>query len=422
MPDSTHTKSPFFSRAYGGFSRQQQEYYLAQIESPRDKVILDPMAGNGYALAQLALDGARVWLGDINPALVSLALFRDPRIIRHHSSLEAHVLEVLRSLKRKKTNEKRFDYVDAWVAPFMEEQLDSYLKLVGIGRLGSPFAYSSAFWTAPAKLRFAASLPVLAAREITCYRMSDNYTWLKKGGVCRESNLYDAMMRALRRWCSFAERLSVTRGNAGNGWGTVSARLMNAEHGCFGGSPAADIIVTSPPYANRLDYTSMWAPELEVLRAMWGGDSNLIKTTQIGSTVIKGKSVVVEEEAHLPNSILEALTAIREDKTEASARYYYPFFRNYALALQRSLIQIGGRLKPGGILVLFVRDTVRKDVMFATSELVRDVFIRCCNMREVDRVRRIHRSHLGLLRKSSTVGLYGLAQREWWLTFKKSVK
>jgi hypothetical protein len=379
------------------------------------------MAGNGYALSQLAFEGADVWLGDLNPAMVSLALLRDPRILRQHSSLAASALDFLRPFKPKRAQQKRFDHVEDWVAPSITEQLDAYLRLLGIGRLNSPFSQSGAFWAAPAKVRFIASLPVLAARELTCYRMSDNYAWLKKGGVCREANLYYPVVRALERWSEFAEALSSSRGDVRKEWGEISARLMNVESGYFGDSPMADVIITSPPYANRLDYTSMWAPELEILSTMWGGDSKLIKAAQIGSTVIKGKTVLEEEETDLPSSILETLTAIRDDKNAwASDRYYYPFFRNYALSLRRSLIQIGARLKPGGILVVFVRDTVRKDVMFATSELIRDVFTRYCDMCEVDRVRSMHRSHLGLRRRGSIAGLYGLAQREWWLTFRKA--
>lgn len=420
MPDSGQIESPFFSRAYGGFSRQQQQYYLERLEDPRAKVILDPMAGNGYALAQLALEGAQVWLGDINPALVSLALLRDPRIIRRHLSIEAYVLKLIGKLKSKNSKRKP-DYFEDWIAPSIREQLRDYFGLLGIAPQSGPFSYSQTFWNAPASLRFAAALPVLAAREITCYRSSDNYTWLKKGGVCREPNLRDALLRALGRWRAFAEALTETD-SKGSKWGTVSARLMNVENGCFGGSPMADIIITSPPYANRLDYTSMWAPELQVLASMWGKDSNLIKVNQMGSTVIKDKSVNSAVQTALPSFILETLDAIREDNAEASSRYYYPFFRNYAVTLQSALIQMGGRLKPGGLLVIFVRDTARKDVMFPTSDLIRDVLVRFCNMQEVDRVRRIHRSHLGLLRRSSAVSLYGLAQREWWLTFRKGTR
>src|SRR5262249_13411726 len=43
---------------------------------------------------------------------------------------------------------------------------------------------------------------------------------------------------------------------------------MNPASNNFGSCPKADLVITSPPYANRLDYTRMWAPELNLL----GGD------------------------------------------------------------------------------------------------------------------------------------------------------
>jgi DNA modification methylase len=198
---------------------------------------------------------------------------------------------------------------------------------------------------------------------------------------------------------------------------------MNAEKGLFGESPLADLIITSPPYANRLDYTRMWAPELEVLAAMWKESSSEIKSAQIGSTVVEGKHVLSKEEMQLPKTIRQSLFDIRNDADwKASESYYYPFFRNYAISMMRSLKQIENKLLPGGTLVVFVRDTVRKDIMFPTAELVQSVLVRSSKMKLLRTEKKVVRTHVGLLRKSAPSGMYGLAQLEWWLAFRKSEK
>jgi hypothetical protein len=195
---------------------------------------------------------------------------------------------------------------------------------------------------------------------------------------------------------------------------------MDVERGIFGRSPMVDAIVTSPPYANRLDYTRMWAPETEVLAAMSGQDPGTIKEDQIGSTVVAGQDGVNGEETRLPKIVRIALDEIRKDPTEFSESYYYPFFRNYAVSLDRSLRTTASRLESGGTLIIFVRDTVRKDVLFPTGELVSEVLTgKSVGLRRVDQERRVIKSHIGFLRKASSRGFYGLAQQEWWIVFRK---
>jgi len=309
-----------------------------------------------------------------------------------------------------------------WIAPQIREALSTYVDRLSLDGGVTPFSYEANFWSMPANIRFAACLPVLAARSLTCFRASDNITWLKKGGLMRQTSIYEPIMRALDLWCRFAEETNFTKYGK-RALGAISVCRMNAEEGLFGGSPRADMIITSPPYANRLDYTRMWAPELEVISAMWEGNSSEIKAMQIGSTVVEGKTVSSKEEARLPKPIRQALVDIRSDPDwKASESYYYPFFRNYAVSMMRSLNQIASKLRPGGILVMFVRDTVRKDVMFPTAELIRSVLVSGLKMKVLDKEKRVVRTHVGLLRKSSPSGMYGLAQLEWWLAFRKSGK
>lgn len=412
------SKSPFFKRSYGGFTKAQEQFYLQNIGIPAGKIILDPMAGTGYALSELALKGGTVWLGDINPALVLLATLRDPQIIQRAAELESWVSRWIKPLKPKRHYQSHLEYIEDWIAPSVRDDLLAYVDALKIGQLSNPFLYESGFWTAPIEVRFAACLPILAARELTCFRSSDNTTWLKKGGLARETRIYEAVVRALQHWCHRAEEICIRNNETDVAWGSVTAQRMNIELNLLGACPIADVVITSPPYANRLDYTSMWAPELAVVSAMWGGKSSQIKSEQIGSTVVKGKRPSPEEELLLPSFISESLDEIRKDTSWKSEAYYYPFFRNYALSLTHSLKNIVCHLKAEGILVIFVRDTVRKDVLFPTAKLVQFV-LNTLGLVEINKDRKIYKEHIGLLRKASTRGLYGLAQQEWWIAFRK---
>jgi hypothetical protein len=183
--------------------------------------------------------------------------------------------------------------------------------------------------------------------------------------------------------------------------GELHVQKTNASIGDFGAAPKADAIVTSPPYANRLDYTRMWAPESEIAAAIWDTNISNIQARQIGSNVVRGTMLEARDEARLPKQIVEALRAIKDDSaSHASEGYYYPFFRNYAASLAQTTQQLTRRVKKHGLAIIFVRDTVRKDVLFPTGLLVEEV-MNARKFRLVAKEREIVRRHVGLRRRAS---------------------
>lgn len=406
--------SPFGSRAYGGYTAEQERFYLDHI--PVDAAsILDPMAGQGFLLANLAYRGANVWLGDINPALCLLSSLRSPQMAKKREALVGWVIDNLHKVSLPNSRTLQLEYVDEWVPKNIKAQLQSYRQVFGL--FESPFT-SSTFWRSSIKRRFAAALPLLAAREIACFRSSDNLTWIKPGGLQREIKIVDPIKRALTEWLRFAEN-KIDEYRPQEPFGELFTQRMNASAGEFGSSPKVDAIITSPPYANRLDYTRMWGPETQVTAGIWDADIADIQSQQIGSNVVKG--TVEQDNKQLPKLVSNALAAIKTDDDYASETYYYPFFRNYAFSLASAVRELSLRLTPRGVLVIFVRDTVRKDVMFPTATLVEKVMQRE-GFHTVGRERRIVKRHIGLRRRNAASGLYGVGQQEWWLAFRRRPK
>src|SRR5258708_6974393 len=410
----------FYSRNYGGFSKGQWEFVLAHAGSLRGKEILDPMGGQAFYLSQLAWQGYSVTVGDINPAPLLLAILRDPEMLCHADELRRWAFRRLAPLKKLGGKSASYQYIEDWTAPEIQHQLREYVAHFNLFALGSPISLSgTTFWEAPAKLRFASALPVLAARELTCFRSSDNLTWLKRGGLQRERSVYEAVLRALDRWCLFAQERSKFYSAKGRPNGILRAAWMDAERGYFSKSPKAHLVITSPAYANRLDYTRIWAPELAIVEQLFHVDSTRIKAMQIGSTVIRGKEVPSTEEGELPRVIQRALKEIRKDTANvASESYYYPFFANYAVSLKRMLVNIERRVRKGGQMMFFVRDNVRKADIFPTVRLI-SVMLFSAGWQLAGREKKVVRQHLGMRRRASRSGLYGFAQTEWWLAFRR---
>ena len=91
--------------------------------------------------------------------------------------------------------------------------------------------------------------------------------------------------RAVDKWIAYAGAAAPQRNYAYR----LHLTTMNPERNCFGACPQVDLVITSPPYANRLDYTRLWAPELQLLAAMLDFDPDSIKSDQIGTTVVRSE-------------------------------------------------------------------------------------------------------------------------------------
>jgi hypothetical protein len=410
------TRSPFHSRTYGGLSSAQIGFLQNEVDFKKRQRILDPMAGQGSFLAELSHEGHDVTLEDINPGPLLLASLRDPELLCRAAELRA---AILRKLPKRRTANTAPDYCSTWLSPCVLRDLERYSLIFGIPAHRLALSDESSFWTAPPLTRLAASLAVLAARRISCFRRSDNATWLKEGGLSQNQRLFDALKQALDEWCKYADsRLPILRARSKAGSLRLSWTDSTAANR-FSQGPY-NLVVTSPPYANRLDYTRLWAPELAVVGQLFSVDSSQVKERQIGTTVVRDRypsEVAIRE---LPSVVQNVLSEIRSDvANKASERYYFPFFANYALHLQRAVLRTALRLRTQGTLVLFIRDTVRKDILFPAGSLVELVLCENGWFVPLAKHHQTVRHHIGLIRRDAS-GLYGSAQREWWLSFRKA--
>lgn len=414
-PPSPDFDSPFFSRAYGGYTRKQQEFILSalvQYKTPRR--ILDPMAGQAYALSALSGLGHQVWAGDLNPAPLVLASLRSSDFARHRSELVHYVRETVSRVARRRRPQHAPRFIEDWLPPSIRQDLVDYAELLGINIFNTPYSFSQAFWSLSLESRFAVAISVLAARQLTCFRRTDNLTWLKPGGLPQHLRFRQPISQALNVWSAYVDDQQKSSLRS-----TVTLNRMNAELGIFGSCPQVDFIVTSPPYANRLDYTRLWAPESQVLAALANGSVAEIQDSQIGTTTVALRGVP-ELSVPLPEIVEDALQEIRADPAPYSSTYYFPFFRNYAASMQRMLQHLQSKVSPKGEMLIFVRDTARKDVLFPTGRLVTETILTSDMGFTLKREQRqIIRQHVGYRRRSTTRGLYGLAQQEWWLRFQR---
>jgi hypothetical protein len=372
--------------------------------------IADPFGGQAFALAETAQEGRTVWIGDVNPAPLLLASLRDPRLCNCATEHAAWLREATGPLRRRRAS-SRPEFCDDWLPAPVREELGMAVELLEIQepRPGEAVLIDRL----SERQRFGLAMLVYVARQIACFRTTDNATWPKPGGLARQLGIGEPLSAGIEDWLAYAR-------DRANREGSLSVAQIDITEAHDSRYPKADLLVTSPPYANRLDYTRMWGPELAVLTAVEVlGEQPA--STQLGTNRVSGWRHSASALAALPDSIRVALDAIRDDDAPYSASYYFPYFARYSLGLDNAIATCAREmLAPTAQMVVFVRDTVRRDILFPTADIVRAAAAGA-GLAPVAEDYAVIRNHIGLRRqRSALTGTHGLAQREWTLVYERS--
>jgi len=387
---------------YGAYTPNQANY-IRDLYSGRPRKIIDPMAGAGWYLPMLVALGHRVTALDVNPVATALTDLRRPTLLGQIPRIADHLERVLRKCPRIVATASS-GYEASWLPVLVATWLRAYGDSVRqVERLGSQSL------KAAETSKVLSYLPLLAARRFATFSQTDNVTWVKPGGLHNGSDPRELLRAVFNEWQGYIEgTYDLVRAGSLVSSTVDLCRARTRER--------FDGVVFSPPYANRLDYVRMWAPEASVYRAVLGEDPFTLAPEVIGTNIVRGVSIEPSALADLPLPVRRALRAIRSDTTKASASYYFPFFANYAIRLHKAIRRAGELLARGGVGVVFVRDTPRKDILFPTGLLAKSALERA-GCRVSEEITHVIRGHIGMRRRREHTSLQGLAQREWWLRF-----
>ena len=136
-----------------------------------------------------------------------------------------------------------------------------------------------------------------------------------------------------------------------------------------------DAVVTSPPYATRLDYVLGTLPELAVL----GADDvflDALRKQSTGSPVVRGASHSDPTDL-LSERGRETLAHIDAHPSKGSRSYYYPWMSNYLTQLQLSLLEIHRTVTPSGVICIVVQDSYYKTFLVNLQQIVVETLQAC---------------------------------------------
>lgn len=348
---------------YAGFPETFARALLQSAKLPRDALILDPWNGSGTTTYTASTLGLTSQGFDINPVMVVVAR------ARLLSPSEADSIEPLtrETIRFSGLDEKTLDsdeplsrwFSDKTAATLRTVERSVRQQLVG-GMTVTPTGIKLDRLSGLAATFYVALFSV--CRQFAFPFLSSNPTWLRqprrdepKIEISREV-IESKLLINLR---SMAFALADRRDLLVTERGLAEIKLTDTTTTAL--SPdSVDMVLTSPPYCTRIDYTAATRIELAVLAPLARLMPTELSRQMLGSTRIPTRAIdICPSWGHRCHNFLEAL---RKHPSKASSGYYYKTHLDYFDKMSRSLRNLVHGLKPGGAAVLVVQDSFYKEI------------------------------------------------------------
>jgi len=179
----------------------------------------------------------------------------------------------------------------------------------------------------------ARAILLLAIRDFASCSRSGNPTWLKPGGLRPPVLVQEAFQSAANRLVSFYEQMYGTKEIAKGG------RVILTDHDASAYRPKqeVDVIVTSPPFCNRVDWDRLYAPEHFFLNAVgvWHTRAEFLGTTSVrGYDECESDMAFIATRSTYVRWLLRNVKS-RQRPDECPSNYYVKYYTRYFSRLFR---------------------------------------------------------------------------------------
>ena len=357
---------------YAGFTEEFVEGVIGEYLAGADSV-LDPWSGSGTTSVVAARAGMSSVGIDINPALTVIARARIAPDDCRDENLE-FLDQILRRAPTLNSEPWPTDPLRRWMRPSAVARVRAVQEAIHLVVGGSvPMPASGSVvaevdrLSPPVCLFYAALFG--AMRHLLRRFRATNPMWLKDPPTHRNrlGTSWGTLEALFRQELGFLqERLtldSATHQAAVVGLQTGSATSVPFPDHRFSG------VLTSPPYATRIDYVMGTLPELAVL----GADSTFLASLRqatTGTPVVAGRPEGQRSSEIVSEYGRAVREAINRHPSKGSKHYYVPWIHNYMLGLQNGLSEAARTLVSGGRLCVVVQDSYYKALHIDTQRVV----------------------------------------------------
>jgi DNA modification methylase len=367
---------------YAGYPESFARNLLKSANLPADAMVLDPWNGSGTTTFSAAHLGLTSQGFDLNPIMIVVAR---ARLLpsSEADSIEPLAREMLKGIRARDGLLVDDDPLLGWfnrptasLLRTIERRISDHLigertitingtKLENISGLAATF-YVALF---------------SVCRELTERFRSSNPTWLRKPKhgerrVTSDRNkILDALKTNLKGMADTLAARPATQAELG----TVGLKVADSTKAIVPAS-SIDLILTSPPYCTRIDYSAATRIELALLYPLLQLRMEELGRRMIGSTRVPNRDIAVKPA--WGKTCAQFLEEIEAHPSKASAGYYLKTHLDYFDKMARSLAKVSAALKPRGVAILVVQDSFYKDIHndlpSITAEMAGNAELRLC--------------------------------------------
>ena len=354
---------------YAGFT-EAFATAVFQTHLRRADFVLDPWSGSGTTTAVGLKLGVKSIGVDINPAVTAIARARVTRMCPADSftSLVPTILTCAQSLSIAADPK---DPLATWIQPSAIQCIRAIQTATHRLLTHSPPDTSDLTQladTLPSRICFFYCALSLAVRRLLTRFRTSNPTWVKSPLSLRHRispSWRTLTTKFLESVLYLEERLSFIPGNY---CFEPSPFMTGTATGLPFSTAQFDAVLTSPPYATRLDYITSTLPELAVL----GADQEYLRSlrrTTTGSPVLRD-TPATSYDLLVSDYATHTLEYIASHPSKGSRSYYLPWMRQYLRDLQESLFEIGRTVHPDGVICMVVQDSYYKSLHIDLQRIV----------------------------------------------------
>ena len=346
---------------YAGFTERFVEAVIDQYLGAAE-CVLDPWSGSGTTAVTCLRRGMRSRGIDINPAVTVIARARLNAMSAKSTLLNLGKRIVERASPTgdaKATGELLVE----WMTPKGVSLVRGIRKAIHEVLDEPEWQYSADGNLAVERLSVTACFFYCglfgAVRRVLGRYGTTNPMWLKPAGTDAaliEPSI-DSLLTSFAEQIGYlAERLSLRSDQV-----PTTYSVFETGHADRTGvlTDSYDAVLTSPPYATRVDYIKGMLPELAVL----GADQAVVRELRrltTGSPTVNGDRASADDVRSGRGR--EILSAIESHSSKGSRSYYFPWMTNYLVSLQSGLKEIDRIVKDGGVIAVVVQDSYYKEI------------------------------------------------------------
>jgi hypothetical protein len=316
---------------YAGYPESFARALLRSADLLRNAVVFDPWNGSGTTTYSASLLGLRSYGFDLNPVMIVVARAR-LLPVTEADNIEALAREVVKFAEPDGEAPRDADEpLSLWFSERTSVSIRAIERSIRerlVGAVATTPVGPNLEWISELAATFYVAL-FSVCRELASPFLSSNPTWLRrpKDGEPKINVSRDLVEeRLVTNLRSMALALADRRHLPSGERGVSEVRLSDTTSTTLP-SASVDLILTSPPYCTRIDYTAATRIELAVLSPVAQVMPDELGRKMIGSIRVPKQEIDVAPS--WGTRCRDLLEALRRHPSKASAGYYYRTHLDY---------------------------------------------------------------------------------------------